>query len=63
MRGVTAASKAILTIAMADAKSMLESIARSFGYIYGREKHVRINIISQSLQLQQQVRVSRISRT
>ena len=24
---------------MADAKSMLESIARSFGYIYGREKH------------------------
>ncbi|EKC58598.1 hypothetical protein OBE_09924, partial [human gut metagenome] len=26
---------------MADAKSMLESIARSFGYIYGREKHVR----------------------
>lgn len=33
---------------MADAKSMLESIARSFGYIYGREKHVRINCISQS---------------
>ena len=33
---------------MADAKSMLESIARSFGYIYGREKHVRINTISQS---------------
>ncbi len=27
---------------------MLESIARSFGYIYGREKHVRINTISQS---------------
>ena len=26
----------------------LESIARSFGYIYGREKHVRINTISQS---------------
>ena len=26
---------------MADAKSLLESIARSFGYIYGREKHVR----------------------
>ena len=33
---------------MADAKSMLESIARSFGYIYGREKNVRINTISQS---------------
>lgn len=33
---------------MADAKSMLESIARSFGYIYGREKKVRINTISQS---------------
>ena len=33
---------------MADAKSVLESIARSFGYIYGREKHVRINTISQS---------------
>ena len=33
---------------MADAKSMLESIARSFGYIYGREKHVRINTVSQS---------------
>ena len=33
---------------MADAKRMLESIARSFGYIYGREKNVRINTISQS---------------
>ena len=33
---------------MADAKAMLESIARSFGYIYGREHHVRINTISQS---------------
>jgi enoyl-[acyl-carrier protein] reductase I len=33
---------------MADAKSMLESIARSFGYIYGREHNVRINTISQS---------------
>jgi len=33
---------------MADAKSLLESIARSFGYIYGREKCVRINTISQS---------------
>ena len=33
---------------MADAKIMLESIARSFGYIYGREKNVRINTISQS---------------
>ncbi len=33
---------------MADAKALLESIARSFGYIYGREKNVRINTISQS---------------
>lgn len=33
---------------MADAKAMLESIARSFGYIYGREKNVRVNTISQS---------------
>ena len=33
---------------MAAAKRMLESIARSFGYIYGREKNVRINTISQS---------------
>ncbi len=33
---------------MAEAKATLESIARSFGYIYGREKHVRINTISQS---------------
>ncbi|MCB0748481.1 MAG: SDR family oxidoreductase, partial [Ignavibacteriae bacterium] len=27
---------------MADAKAILESIARSFGYIYGREKFIRI---------------------
>lgn len=33
---------------MADAKSLLESIARSFGYIYGRDKKIRINTISQS---------------
>ncbi len=33
---------------MADAKSLLESIARSFGYIYGRDKKVRVNTISQS---------------
>jgi enoyl-[acyl-carrier protein] reductase I len=33
---------------MADAKAVLESIARSFGYIYGRDKNVRINTISQS---------------
>lgn len=33
---------------MADAKSILESIARSFGYIYGRDKNIRINTISQS---------------
>ena len=29
-------------------KALLESIARSFGYIYGREHHVRVNTISQS---------------
>lgn len=33
---------------MADAKSLLESICRSFGYIYGREKGVRVNTVSQS---------------
>ena len=33
---------------MVDAKSLLESIARSFDYIYGRKKNVRINTISQS---------------
>ena len=33
---------------MADAKALLESIARSFGYVYGREKRVRVNTISQS---------------
>lgn len=33
---------------MADTKAMLESIARSFGYIYGRDKKIRINTISQS---------------
>ena len=33
---------------MADAKALLESITRSFGYIYGREHHVRVNAISQS---------------
>ncbi len=33
---------------MADAKALLESITRSFGYHYGKKKHVRINSISQS---------------
>ena len=33
---------------MADAKAILESIARSFGYIYGRDKKIRINTVSQS---------------
>ena len=33
---------------MADAKAVLESISRSFGYYYGKEKNVRINTISQS---------------
>lgn len=33
---------------MADAKALLESICRNFGHIYGIEKHVRINTVSQS---------------
>jgi enoyl-[acyl-carrier protein] reductase I len=33
---------------MADAKALLESITRSFGYHYGKAKKVRINTISQS---------------
>lgn len=33
---------------MAEAKALLESIARSFGYYYGERKKVRVNTISQS---------------
>ncbi len=33
---------------MADAKALLESVARSFGYHYGVKKHVRVNTVSQS---------------
>lgn len=33
---------------MADAKSLLESISRSFGYHFGKHKHIRVNTISQS---------------
>ena len=33
---------------MADAKAMLQSVARNFGLLYGRKRHVRINTISQS---------------
>ena len=33
---------------MADAKALLESVTRSFGYHYGVKKHVRVNTISQS---------------
>jgi len=33
---------------MADAKSLLESITRSFGYHYGEARKVRVNTISQS---------------
>lgn len=33
---------------MGDAKALLESIARSFGYMYGRDKKIRVNTISQS---------------
>jgi enoyl-[acyl-carrier protein] reductase I len=33
---------------MAEAKALLESIARSFGYHYGRRKKVRVNTVSQA---------------
>jgi len=33
---------------MGDAKALLESIARSFGYVYGRDRKVRVNTVSQS---------------
>ncbi len=33
---------------MADAKALLESVARSFGYHYAVKKHVRVNTVSQS---------------
>jgi enoyl-[acyl-carrier protein] reductase I len=33
---------------MAEAKALLESIARSFGYHFGTKAHVRVNTISQS---------------
>ena len=33
---------------MADAKALLESIARSFGYYFGKKNKVRVNTISQS---------------
>jgi enoyl-[acyl-carrier protein] reductase I len=33
---------------MADAKALLESVTRSFGYYYGTKKKVRINTVSQS---------------
>ena len=33
---------------MADNKAYLESIARSFGYFFGKDKNVRVNTISQS---------------
>lgn len=33
---------------MADAKALLESIARSYGYHFGKRKNVRVNTISQS---------------
>lgn len=33
---------------MADAKALLQSITRNFGVIYGSERHVRINTVSQS---------------
>ncbi len=33
---------------MADNKAYLESVARSFGYFFGKEKSVRVNTISQS---------------
>lgn len=33
---------------MADAKALLESVTRSFGYYYGSKKKVRVNTVSQS---------------
>jgi enoyl-[acyl-carrier protein] reductase I len=33
---------------MAQAKAVLESIARSYGYRYGKLKNVRVNTVSQS---------------
>ena len=33
---------------MADNKAFLESVARSFGYFFGKDKKVRVNTISQS---------------
>jgi len=33
---------------MADAKALLESVTRSFGYYYGMRKKVRVNTVSQS---------------
>jgi len=33
---------------MADAKALLESVTRSFGYHYAVKKHVRVNTVSQS---------------
>lgn len=33
---------------MADAKALIESVTRSFGYYYGTKKKVRVNTVSQS---------------
>jgi enoyl-[acyl-carrier protein] reductase I len=33
---------------MADAKALLESVTRSFGYHYGVRRKVRVNTVSQS---------------
>ena len=33
---------------MADAKALLESVTRMFGYYYGQKKKVRVNTVSQS---------------
>lgn len=33
---------------MGDAKALLESVTRTFGQVYGEDKHVRINTVSQS---------------
>ena len=33
---------------MAEAKALLESIVRSFGYHYGTQKKIRVNTVSQS---------------
>ena len=49
LRSLTSRHKErILFTDMADIKTLLESITRSFGYHYGKNRNVRVNTISQS---------------